>query len=210
MEAQREEILGIHDGLAALTTAIEQLHRGNHNNNDGELVNNSRGNNISNNGGLQARVSRLDFPRFDGEDPTGWIYIADQFFQYQGTAAREKVLLAYFHLKEEALQWYQWYERSHPNVCWEEFTQALCVRFGPSDFEDFDEALAKLRQTGTIREYQNQFERLAAKVQNWPEKALVGSYIGGLRDDIHAEVKLFKPTTLTHAISLARLQDDKL
>jgi hypothetical protein len=210
LEAQREEILGVRDGLAALTTAIEQLHRGNHNNNDGESVNNSRGNNIGNNGGLQARVSRLDFPRFDGEDPTGWIYTADQFFQYQGTAAREKVLLASFHLKEEALQWYQWYERSHPDVYWEEFTQALCVRFGPSDFEDFDEALAKLRQTGTIREYQNQFERLAAKVQNWPEKALVGSYIGGLRDDIRAEVKLFKPTTLTHAISLARLQDDKL
>jgi hypothetical protein len=55
LEAQREEISGVRNGLAALTTAIEQLHRGNHNNNnDGESVNNSRGNNIGNNGGLQA------------------------------------------------------------------------------------------------------------------------------------------------------------
>ena len=42
------------------------------------------------------------------------------------------MLLASFHLLEEALQWYQWYEQSQPNVQWEEFTRALCIRFGPS------------------------------------------------------------------------------
>ena len=51
--------------------------------------------------------------------------------------------------------------------------------------------LAKLRQTGTICEYQTQFERSVARVQDWPEKALVSYYIGGLGDEIQAEVKLF-------------------
>ena len=88
--------------------------------------------------------------------------------------------------------------------------QALCVRFGPSDYENFDEALAKLCQTGSVREYQTQFKRLASRVQEWPEHALVGSYIGGLKDEIRFEVKLFHPTTLVHATSLARLQEDKM
>ena len=69
-------------------------------------------------------------------------------------------------MQDDALEWYQWYEQTQPNVTWEELTQALCIRFGPSDYEDFDEALAKLRQTGTVREYQTQFERLAAQVRN--------------------------------------------
>ena len=86
----------------------------------------------------------------------------------------------------------------------------MCVRFGPSDYEDFHEALAKLRQTSTVREYQANFERLVARVQDWQEKALVGSYIGGLCEEIRAEVKLFRPTTLVHATSLARLHEDKL
>ena len=74
----------------------------------------------------------------------------EQFFHYQKTDTSKKVLLASFHLKEEALQRYQWYEQSQPNVHWEEFTRALCIRFGPSDCEDFDVAFAKLQQTGTV------------------------------------------------------------
>lgn len=68
----------------------------------------------------------------------------------------------------------------------------------------------KLHQMGSVREYQTQFEWLASRVQEWPERALVGSYIGGLKDEIQSEVKLFHPTTLVHATSLARLQEDMM
>ena len=108
------------------------------------------------------------------------------------------------------MQWYRWFEKAWPNITWEEFTQALCVRFGPTDYEDFDEALAKLQQTGTVHEYQTQFERLPTRVQDWPEKALVGSYIDGLKEEIRSEVKLFRPTSLLHAASLAKLHEEKL
>ena len=47
-------------------------------------------------------------------------------------------------------------------------------------------------------------------MQEWPEKALIGSYVGGLKDEIRSEVKLFCRTTLVHATSLARLQEEKL
>ena len=86
----------------------------------------------------------------------------------------------------------------------------MCIHFGPSDYEDFDEALTKLQQTGTIREYQTQFERLVARVCHWPQRALVGSYVSELKGEIRSEVKLFQPTTLLHATSLARLLEEKL
>jgi hypothetical protein len=225
LEEYHEEISGVRDGIIALTEAVAQLNRdrSTHNNlnenNDGRSVNrnhggfngnNNEGNNGVNHDGIQPRFSWLDFPRFNGDDPMGGIYKADQFFRYQGTIAQEKVLLASFHLQDDALQWYKWYARSQPNVSWEEFIQALCVRFGPSDYEDFDEALSRLHQTNKVCEYQGQFERLAVRVQDWPEKALVGCYIEGLKEDIRAEVKLFRPTTLLHATGLARLQEDRL
>lgn len=31
---------------------------------------------------IQARTLRLDFPRFDGENPSGWSYKVNQFFDY--------------------------------------------------------------------------------------------------------------------------------
>jgi hypothetical protein len=55
--------------------------------------------------------------------------------------------------------------------------------------EVFDEALAKL---------------------NWTEQALVESYIGGLKEEIRSKIKLFQPTSLLHATSLARLLEYKL
>lgn len=36
------------------------------------------------------------------------------------------------------------------------------------------------------------------------------SYISGMKDDIRLDVKMFKPKTLSEAISLARLEDERL
>lgn len=81
-------------------------------------------------------------------------------------------------------------------------------RFGPSEYTDYDEELAHIKQTGALREYQKEFERLASRVQDWPEKALVGAFMGGLKPELAAEVRVYKPRTYTEAIEFARLRDD--
>ena len=55
-------------------------------------------------GGVQTRISQVDFPQFNGEDPTRWIYKAEKIFKYQKTADEEKIALASFHLQDDALQ----------------------------------------------------------------------------------------------------------
>lgn len=42
-----------------------------------------------------------------------------------------------------------------------------------------DEALSKIEQTGSLREYQKEFERLGNQVRGWTQKALVGTFMGG-------------------------------
>ena len=49
-------------------------------------------------GGVQTQISRVDFPQFNGADPSGWIYKAEKFFKYQKTKDEEKITLASFHL----------------------------------------------------------------------------------------------------------------
>ena len=54
-------------------------------------------------GAVIPRVTKLDFPRFNGsEDPTSWICRVEQFFEFQKFAEEEKVPLATYHLEGEA------------------------------------------------------------------------------------------------------------
>ena len=57
-------------------------------------------------GGIQARSLRLDFPHFDGGDPSEWILKAQQFFNYFKTPEDHKMEIASFHMGGKALTWY--------------------------------------------------------------------------------------------------------
>ncbi|KAH9734992.1 hypothetical protein KPL71_017589 [Citrus sinensis] len=114
----------------------------------------------------------------------------------------------------EANQRWQWLRRTYQEegiiVTWETFVEELWARFGPMDCEDFDEALSRVKQTGTLREYQKEFEKLGNRVQGWTQKALVGTFMGGLKSEISEEIRMFRPRTLKKAISLARMKDEQL
>ena len=46
---------------------------------------------------------KIEFPRFNGDDPSGWIHKAEQYFNMQNTFDVTKFPLASFHLEHEAL-----------------------------------------------------------------------------------------------------------
>ena len=50
---------------------------------------------------------KLEFPRFQGEDPTCWVYQANQFFSYQNMPEHQRVIMASYHLDGDALIWFQ-------------------------------------------------------------------------------------------------------
>ena len=52
------------------------------------------------------------------------------------------------------------------------------------------------------------FERPGNRVQGWSQRALVGTFMGGLRPEIADGIRKFKSKTLKEAISLAIMQED--
>ena len=163
---------------------------------------------------VSSKTAKLEFPRFSGDDPTEWFNRVNQFFEFQNTPDNQKVSLASYHLEGEANQWWQWIRRTFQDegrvLSWIDFEEELWARFGPSDCEDFDEALSRIRQTGSMRDYQREFEQLGNRVKGWTQKALVGTFMGGLKTETSDGIRMFKPQTLKDAIRLARMRDDQL
>ena len=95
-------------------------------------------------------------------------------------------------------------------VTWESFEEELYARFGPTESEDFDEALSKFRKAESIRNYQTEFKRLGNRVHGCSQKALVGLFMGGLRSEISKAIRMFKPKTLKEVVSLAHMKDEQL
>ncbi|KAE8676919.1 hypothetical protein F3Y22_tig00111569pilonHSYRG00069 [Hibiscus syriacus] len=119
---------------------------------------------------FSSKIAKLEFPRFSGDDPTEWLNRVDQFFEFQEIDADQK-----------------------GNISWEAFEDEVRARFGPPDSEDFDEALSRVRQTGTLQDYQREFERLGNRVRGWTQKALVGKFMGGLKPEVADGIRMFKP-----------------
>ncbi|KAH9699581.1 hypothetical protein KPL71_024420 [Citrus sinensis] len=151
----------------------------------------------------------LSFPKFNGEDPSGWIYRAEQYFDFKDIAPDQQVQLASFHLEGIALQWQRWLMKFRGPLSWEEFTKAVLLRFGPTDYEDPSEALSRLKQTTTVATYQEAFKKLSHQIDGLPQHFLVGCFVAGLRDDVRLDVKIKQPRTLADAIGVARLVEER-
>jgi len=154
---------------------------------------------------------KLNFPTYAGEgkDPTGWIFKAEQYFEFQNINAPQWVQLALFHLSNVSLQWYQWYTKNRGQLRWNEFVKALLHRFGPTDYKYPSKALSRLKQTSTVNLYQEAFKKLSHKVDDLLEKFLVGYFIAGLKDEIHLDIRVKQPKTFSESINVAHLIEER-
>lgn len=60
-----------------------------------------------------------------------------------------------------------------------------------------------------MKEYQAEFESLANRIVGLPSNFYLSCFISGLKPDIRREVQAFQPISLSHAISLAKIQEEK-
>ncbi|XP_058725452.1 uncharacterized protein LOC131596726 [Vicia villosa] len=152
---------------------------------------------------------KLDIPRFNGTDPLGWIFKINQFFDYHMTPEDQRLRIASFYMEGEALGWFQWMHSNNMLLSWSAFLQAIESRFAPSLYKDPKGALFKLCQTSSVKEYQAQFESLANRIIGLPPPFYLSCFISGLKPAIRREVQAFQPLSLTQAIHLAKLQEEK-
>ncbi|GJS23752.1 retrotransposon gag domain, retroviral aspartyl protease, partial [Tanacetum coccineum] len=136
-------------------------------------------------------------------DPRGWILKAEKYFRYYQIPDAEKVGVASMHLKGNALDLFSWLSADQTITLWEELVLAFQIFFGPTEFQNPDEYLCSIKQTGSVQEYRQEFARRSARVSNWLENCLLGVFQNGLKEELKTDVCIQKPRTVYNAASLA-------
>lgn len=93
---------------------------------------------------------KLSLPGFNGEEPTWWVYKAEQYFDFKNIASNQQVQLTSFHLNGIALQWHHWFTKFRTPHTRDEFTKVIFLCFSPIDYEDPSKSITRLRKRSTI------------------------------------------------------------
>nr|GME10415.1 retrotransposon-related protein [Ipomoea batatas] len=147
---------------------------------------------------------------FDGTSPLDWVFQVEKYFNYYDIPEEQKLDVASFYMVAQALSWYQWMHKNQQLSSWRTFTVALEQRFGPSLYVNHCAALFKLTQKTTVAAYQYEFETVSNRVSDFHPDALFDCFISGLKPMIQHELAVLRPATLSDAIALAKLVEDKL
>jgi len=154
--------------------------------------------------------TKMDFPRFKGGNPRGWILKAEKYFCYYQTPDEHKVDIAAMYLEGDALDLFSWINRERTLLYWEELVKALQENYGPAEFQNPDEHLCSIRQTGSIQEYRQEFAKRSSRVTDWPDHCLLGVFMNGLKEELKSDVRIHKPRTVYKAMSLAMEFEQKV
>ncbi|KAH7569605.1 hypothetical protein JRO89_XS06G0207400 [Xanthoceras sorbifolium] len=76
-----------------------------------------------------------------------------------------------------------------------------------NQFEDYFVELIKLREIGSVMDYQCKFERLLAKIEILAPEKKVSCFVADLKDNVQTDVQANRLTTLTMTIGLAKLYE---
>ncbi|XP_026409868.1 uncharacterized protein LOC113304966 [Papaver somniferum] len=161
----------------------------------------------------QQRTPNLEFPRFDGENPHGWVQKSGRYFQIHGIEEHQKVSVASIYLEGKADKWFLNFQIGKPFLSWKEISEGVCARFENPVDDNFIGSFNKLCQITTVEEYFEQFEAPKALMlssnPHLTEQYFVEGFISGLKAEIKNYVLMFYPATLLQGFSLSRMQEQK-
>ncbi|GKC26260.1 gypsy/ty3 retroelement polyprotein [Tanacetum coccineum] len=117
-----------------------------------------------------------------------------------------KIGLISIHLYDIALMWHRQFLRFLGNtITWPMYREAILKRFGLA-YDDPLAEIKKLKQTGSVQQYIDAYDRLLCKVKLQDEQAM-SFFIAGLQSEIKLPVRMFKPTSLAELYGLCKLQE---
>nr|KYP45442.1 hypothetical protein KK1_033012 [Cajanus cajan] len=187
-------------------TLTELLHKNHHNSGVGNHLSSSGNHRVPYACGT--RLARIDFPKFNGENVNQWIYQCEMYFAIDLTPEEFKVRLAVVHFEGKAMQWHHAFAKSQKNdnwPNWTEYVKLLRIRFG-NLCEDPMVELMNLRQRSTVTAYHEEFDAIINQLE-LSEEYVLSCFLGGLRHDIQMLVRMFQPTTVMKAFTLAKLYE---
>ncbi|KAA0031734.1 uncharacterized protein E6C27_scaffold696G00010 [Cucumis melo var. makuwa] len=98
-------------------------------------------------------------PVFNGEDPDGWFYRAEHYFQMHLLNEREKLKIAVLSLEGKGLSWFRWTENRKRLRSWKELKERMYNRFQSREHgrrvQDFWRSSRKVRDSQDVRRRQS-------------------------------------------------------
>ena len=138
------------------------------------------------------RYSRLECPKFEGEDFEGWLMRLEQYFEVGKMVDGNKVRSVMMQLEGRALHWYQYYAKANRGLSclsWASYLEDMRKRFGKLEFYDPMSDLVSLKQTHTMEEYYENYLSLLNALQLSSEYAL-SIFISNLKSDLAKTLRL--------------------
>ncbi|KAM0987486.1 hypothetical protein ACFX2A_011768 [Malus domestica] len=127
---------------------------------------------------------KMELPRFIGEDPYGWLAMAERYLDYYEVPPQQWVLVAACNFGADASIWMKGFEQRHGRDNWGLFVDLLLQRFGGGDRANIESQLTHIQQIGTVDDYIAEFTKLSCRVIDWTENQLKHVFLGGLKEDI--------------------------
>ncbi|OMO99647.1 hypothetical protein COLO4_13173 [Corchorus olitorius] len=155
---------------------------------------------------------RMDLPRFNGDDFKSWFAMFDQYLEMEQVPDEYKPKVTMMACEGPALHWHQFYVNSLGGMAfvrWQPYLAALRERFGSTEFADplFD--LVRLRHTGTVRQYYDDFMALL-NISGTPEPQALCIFLANLKDEILGQLRLYRPRSLVQAAEMSILIEANL
>jgi hypothetical protein len=151
---------------------------------------------------------KLEFPRFDGENPIGWLRQAEKYFTLVATPLYQRVKFAEIFLVGKADHWLRSTGVNTSSLSWSEFAIMINNRFAAETSIEFIDNFKHAEQNLSVASYNDSFEELMGKIRmrnpNLIEDYFVDCFISRLKNYIKVPLRSYAPSTLVHAYSLAR------
>ncbi|KAJ9555024.1 hypothetical protein OSB04_009638 [Centaurea solstitialis] len=143
---------------------------------------------------LAVKGRKLEMPTFDGTDPDGWILRAERYFNLNRLSQTEKIEVAFISFEGTALKWFQWENRRHPILRWEDLRRLILRQFRSTAKGTLCEQFLAIKQ---------EVYGSGLTVRRDPEEVFMSQFINGLDGLIRAEVRVLNPATLEEAMEIA-------
>ncbi|XP_078447009.1 uncharacterized protein LOC144715877 [Wolffia australiana] len=159
---------------------------------------------------IQQVRSKMEAPKFRGDDVEGWVRGMERFFQVQEVVSEDRIDVAMANLEGEALQWYLWTTDRYTFLGWNDFKIQIGKRFDETLADNIKHQFMDIKQTGTVKEYRKEFERLSVYLPPMPEDIMYDIFLKGLKTEIQTEMDIEEFVGLRRLMDLALKTEKRL
>jgi hypothetical protein len=140
-----------------------------------------------------------------------WCFSVEIYFAAANVAPSEQVLFAVTLLRGHALTWWLSVRESQRPNTWDVFKNAIIAYHQPTSAVIASrDALARLTQKTSVRQYVQEFKELALNIPNFSDDERLDRFKRGLKHDVRLQVALANPSTFEEAVDIASQVDDIL